>query len=150
MEVKDISEAVAEMEQDDTEFYKAIEAYKLNPPKFQCVNIPGWERTCQLNTDPYGKACLIFANEWAYNMEQIILANSHLGFNALTPEQIDECGNKADDIAGGITGFMYGAAICQLKNCWRFGKELNSWHNKQYGKEDAEGTVNPAVVTISV
>mgnify|MGYP003294221092 CR=1 FL=1 len=96
VEVKDIREAVGEMEQDDTEFYEAIEAYKLNPPKFQCVNIPGWERTCQLNTDPYGKACLIFANEWAYNMEQIILANSHLGFNALTSEQIDECGYDED------------------------------------------------------
>ena len=70
------------------------------------------------------------------------------GFDSLTDKQIENLSYKASDEVGGITGFMYGASIVTLKNTWKYGKELNKWHNKQYGKEYAEGTVNPAVLTI--
>jgi hypothetical protein len=48
----------------------------------------------------------------------------------------------------GITGFMYGAAVSILAQCWIHGEELRKWHNGEYNY-DGEGTVNPAILTIS-
>jgi hypothetical protein len=30
---------------------------------------------------------------------------------------------------------------------WAYGEPLRRWHNKEFGLEDAEGTVNPAILT---
>lgn len=112
-------------------------------PLFTCVDEEGWTKYVDANTDGYGRAVLVFANFWARNMEELIDKE----FN-LTDEQINKCSDKADEIAGGITGFMYGCSISILKQVWKYGNDLNRWHNKQYGKEDTEGTINPAVITI--
>ena len=70
-------------------------------------------------------------------------------------EQIEK-GEKLEDIAGklsqeadedGITGFMYGAAVSILSECWIYGEDLRRWHNKDYGYV-GNGVVNPAVITI--
>lgn len=47
----------------------------------------------------------------------------------------------------GITGFMYGAAVSILSQCWEYGEFLRKWHNKEY-EYDGDGVVNPAVITI--
>ena len=47
----------------------------------------------------------------------------------------------------GITGFMYGAAVSILSQCWEYGEYLRKWHNKDYGY-DGDGVVNPAVITV--
>ena len=121
----------------------------LDLPPFQCTNFPGWAKWVDSNTDPYGRAAVTFAALWAHKMEvEILKIDSTKGFAALTPEQIEECSKKADKVVGGISGFMFGAAVHMLGECWRYGKELRQYHNRQYGVEDSEGTVNPAVVTI--
>lgn len=47
----------------------------------------------------------------------------------------------------GITGFMYGAAVSILSQCWEYGEFLRKWHNKEY-EYDGDGVVNPAVITV--
>ena len=47
----------------------------------------------------------------------------------------------------GITGFMYGAAVSILSQCWEYGECLRKWHNKEY-EYDGDGVVNPAVMTV--
>ena len=47
----------------------------------------------------------------------------------------------------GITGFMYGAAVSILSQCWLYGEYLRKWHNKEYNC-DGDGVVNPAIITI--
>ena len=95
-----------------------------------------WKKS---NVDPYGVAIFEFAETWATLME----------------EQIEK-GEKLEDIAGklsheadedGITGFMYGAAVSILSECWIYGEDLRRWHNKDYGYV-GNGVVNPAVITI--
>ena len=115
-----------------------------NECTFTLINAEEWNEFVEKNKDPYGKAILIFANRWATLMEESMTN----GFNSLTDKQIENLSYKASDEVGGITGFMYGASIATLKNTWKYGKELNKWHNKQYGKENADGTVNPAILTI--
>ena len=55
----------------------------------------------------------------------------------------------------GITGFMYGAAVSILSQCWKHGEELRRWHNlstqiKDEGEKanDSGGVLNPAVLSI--
>lgn len=48
----------------------------------------------------------------------------------------------------GTTGFMYGAAVSVLSQCWKYGEELRKWHNKEYNHE-GEGVVNPAILIIN-
>jgi hypothetical protein len=43
---------------------------------------------------------------------------------------------------------MYGGAVSILAQCWEYGEDLRKWHNKEYDYE-GDGTVNPAVVTIT-
>lgn len=49
---------------------------------------------------------------------------------------------------GGITGFMHGRAVSALAHFWVHGDVLKKWYNGKYGQPDAEGVVNPAILTI--
>lgn len=49
----------------------------------------------------------------------------------------------------GITGFMYGAAVSILSQCWIYGEYLRKWHNKEYNY-NGDGVVNPAIIKIGV
>ena len=59
----------------------------------------------------------------------------------------ENCSKQVDFM--GITGAMYGMAVSILAKCWKHGEALRKWHNKEWGHEDTEGVVNPAVFTIS-
>ena len=100
-----------------------------------------WNKGLEVNTDFYGRGIFNYAKVWAYLMEQEMVDE------VLTEEIKERCASKAD--GEGITGFMYGAAVSILRDCWKYGNQLNSLHNKQYNYE-GDGTVNPAVLTLSV
>ena len=51
---------------------KRFEEYTLEPVPFQCIDNKEWSKWAKRNKDSYGKACLVFAAEWAKNMETII------------------------------------------------------------------------------
>ena len=95
--------------------------------------------------DPYSKATVTYAKDWAEEMER------HLE-KGLTIEQCaDECGHLVDRRPEyGITGFMFGCAVQGLAQFWIHGEELRIWHNAKYGVgADKKGTVNPAILTIT-
>jgi hypothetical protein len=107
----------------------------------------GWEKTVENNTDPYGAATISYANAWAQMMEGLINQGSALKNIA------EECSQLAD--TDGITGFMYGCAVSILSQCWKYGSDLNAWHNGKYGDQGEEatksgGTINPAVLTMTI
>lgn len=48
----------------------------------------------------------------------------------------------------GLSGFMAGATANALSHFAKKGEEYRKYWNKQYGVENSEGTVNPAVMTV--
>lgn len=94
------------------------------------------------NGSAYGLATFQFAEDWARLMQARITAGENLSDIA------DECCTVADK-AHGITGFMYGCAVSILAETWIYGDTLRRWHNTKYGRGDAKGTINPAVLTIA-
>lgn len=99
-----------------------------------------WDKIVAVNVDPYSKCAVDYARDWAKLMQSELSK-----------------GSKLEDIAGstsfalgfhGITGFMYGAAVQMLSQCWEHGEALRVWHNKEY-EHEGEGVVNPAVMTIN-
>lgn len=91
------------------------------------------------NTDPYGAAIFQYAEKWAEMMEH------EISFGAKVKDIAHRLSKEAD--TEGITGFMYGAAVNILSQCWEHGEELRKWHNKEYDYE-GDGTVNPAMLTV--
>lgn len=112
-----------------------------------------WNKTVEVNSDGYGKGVVDYAKVWAYLMEKEIEKLNHLTLIhevptlVLSKEIMDSTSSEAD--GEGITGFMYGAAVSILADCWKYGEQLRKIHNKNYGVE-SEGVVNPAVLTVSV
>ena len=93
----------------------------------------------EVNNDRYSAECVNYAVRWA-NLIETEMAN---GKKLI--EIAESTSSKAD--ISGITGFMYGAAVNILSNCWEYGEELRKWHNKEYNYE-GKGIVNPAIFTI--
>lgn len=48
----------------------------------------------------------------------------------------------------GITGYMAGAMAGMIAQLHPRGEEFNKYWNHQFGVEDSDGTVNPAIMTI--
>ena len=95
------------------------------------------------NSDPYGRACFTYAERWAGLLEKKIAESAD-------PEKaiVDNAGKLSHEAdIEGITGFMYGAAVSILSQCWIYGEYLRKWHNKEY-YYDGDGAVNPAIITI--
>lgn len=102
-----------------------------------------WKVWKNNNPDGYGMGVLSFAKRWAQLMEDEIDNNSS------SIDKIAQSASSKADIEG-ITGFMYGAAVNILSNCWKYGEQLRKWHNNNYGVESETSTVNPAMVTITI
>lgn len=94
------------------------------------------------NGSAYGLCVFRFAEDWARLMQGRIEAGENLA------DVADACCFTADG-KHGITGFMYGCAVSILAEAWVYGEPLRRWHNAKYGRDDATGTVNPAVLTIA-
>lgn len=112
---------------------------KIKGVEFECSdeeNFQGWKNS---NKDGYGGRIISYAREWAMLM-QVEMANG---------KKLRDIAQQASHDADydGITGFMYGAAVQMLSQCWKHGEELRKWHNKKYNQE-GDGVVNPAVLTL--
>lgn len=96
------------------------------------------------NTDSYGARIVEYAKDWG------ILMQVELGMGHNFIDIVEKTSSEAD--YDGITGFMYGAAVQILSDCWIHGAEVRKWNNKRYGKKDEaddDGTViNPAIISI--
>ncbi len=113
----------------------------------ELANGTGWQAARAANTDPYGKAVLDFAERWADLMEAKMATGETL-------EAVAESTSHEADTEG-ITGFMYGAAVSTLSQCWAHGEQLRRWHNldTQIGTEgeranEIGGVLNPALLQI--
>ena len=103
------------------------------------IDIEGFAKCKENNTDLYGSAVIRYAENWADLMEKGMLEGRAL------IDIAERASHEAD--TEGITGFMYGAAVNILSQVWAYGEELRKWHNKEYGYA-GDGVVNPAVLTI--
>lgn len=92
-----------------------------------------YEKGLANNSDPYGRACYLFAADWAALMEKCMAEG------ASVVDIAKEASSEADK-KHGVTGFMYGVAVSILSHCWEHGEELRRWHNlgTQLGKEEDE------------
>ena len=77
---------------------------------------PRWKEYVEANTDPYGGACVVYAERWADLME------SRIAQGATLADIAEKTSHEAD--TDGITGFTYGAAVSMLSQCWQHGEEL--------------------------
>lgn len=109
----------------------------------------GWQKSRDANTDPYGKAGLDYAEQWADLMENAMSNGAKL------VDIAKDTSHQAD--TDGITGFMYGCAVSLLSQCWEHGEALRQWHNldTQLGTEgekanESGGTLNPALLNIDI
>ena len=120
----------------------ATEVKLADAPEMEIADEAAWQSWKDNNQDGYDGGVIAYAERWARLMQVEISAGKKL-------EDVADATSHEADIDG-ITGFMYGAAVHTLASCWKHGDQLRKWHNKQYGKsEDTEGTVNPAVLTVS-
>jgi len=106
-----------------------------------------WDSWVKNNTDPYGGACVTYAEQWADLMEKKMAEGQKL------EDIADATSHEAD--TDGITGFMYGCAVNILASCWEYGEQLRRWHNldTQIGDEgekanESGGVLNPALLNI--
>lgn len=121
----------------------ATDSKLADAPPMEFSDEKAWQQAVDVNTDPYGRGVITFAERWARLMQVEIATGKKL------EDVADSTSNEAD--TEGVTGFMYGAAVHTLASSWKYGDQLRKWHNKQYGvEEDTQGTVNPAVITINV
>lgn len=112
---------------------------KVKGVEVELFNPLAWKMWAENNQDGYGKGIMIFAENWAKLMQVELASGKSLKDIASTTS------HEAD--LEGITGFMYGAAVKVLSDCWKHGEELRRWHNKEYNQE-GDGVVNPAVLSI--
>lgn len=108
----------------------------------------GWEKGLANNTDPYGRRCYTYAEDWANLME------ARMAKGETIAQMAKSTSHEAD--TDGITGFMYGMAVKILSHVWDHGEALRLWHNldTQIGNEGEQaneaGTVlNPAILNIT-
>lgn len=116
-----------------------------------------WKTFREVNTDPYGAGCVSYAESWALLLEEAIdRARAVLGEidpAVVIRDQAKALSHEAD--YDGITGFMYGAAVAMLAQCWVHGDALRRWHNldTQIGSEgvranESGGVLNPALISV--
>lgn len=118
----------------------------LSPMRFTDGGAELWQSWVDANQDAYGGAVVTYAERWARLMQDEMLFTAPIYAQIRLAEIADRTSREAD--TEGITGFMYGCAVGMLAKAWVFGEELRRWHNKEWGAPDAEGTVNPALLTI--
>lgn len=101
-----------------------------------------WKEYQKANSDPYGK-CIV---DVARRVMEILDAEDA----PLEAGDASKLINRADDEirAGGITGFMAGAAAEMVSRMHSRGKEFAVSWNASYGIGNAALVVNPAIVTV--
>lgn len=100
---------------------------------------PVYEDWKSKNTDAYGSGIFQYAEKWADLMEKKIDEGAEV------KDIAKKSSHEAD--TEGITGYMYGASVSILSQCWEHGEELRKWHNGEYDYE-GDGVVNPAILNV--
>lgn len=116
----------------------------------QIKNQEQWNSYLVNNRGGYGEAVISYAKRWANMLEDALRSGEHGDKMEKVLSAVgDETSHKAD--TEGITGFMYGAAVQILSECWQYGDELRVWHNASYGIGSNETrVVNPALLGVDV
>jgi len=106
-----------------------------------------WKKCQDNNKDSYGNCCVQVAKK----VMEILDSEQE----PVTPENVHSLFCRADEEikAGGITGFMAGAAASMVSHCHSRGEEFRKAWNGDVGKitgqEDSKGVLNPALLNIS-
>ena len=89
----------------------------------------------------YAQGIIDYANRWAELMEVCIVKG----------ETLESCAERTshESDTDGITGNMYGHAAMLISAYWVHGDKLKVWHNSKYGRPDAKGVINPAILVMS-
>ena len=106
------------------------------------INEEKWASWVENNKDPYGGACVAVARK---AMEILDLEPGDFDTHELISRADKESG------AGGITGYMAGAAASMISVCHSRGEEFRAKWNKSYNVDESQskgGVVNPAIITI--
>lgn len=74
------------------------------------------------NTDSYGAGIFRYAEKWA-NLMEVEIENG-----ASVKDVAERLSHVAD--TEGITGYMYGASVSILLQCWEHGEDLKEWNKK--------------------
>lgn len=104
------------------------------------IDVKGWEKCVANNQDPYGAAVVAVARRV---MEILDAEPGDFDPHALI------CRADKETEAGGITGYMAGAAASIIANAHSRGSEFRGKWNALFGVKSDKGTVNPAILTIS-
>ena len=92
-----------------------------------------WEKSVKKNQDPYGFAVMEVVSKLGANLD------AGMDCEAAEKDAIKD---------SGITGFMAGAMASLIAQLHPRGKEFRKYWNNQFGVDNDEGTVNPAILTI--
>lgn len=138
----------ADVDEDDERCDHGIPSGRSVEERMNLKNEAAWQKCVEVNDDPYSKACVDYAERWANLMEERMA-----GDRAMLASVAKQASHDAN--TGGITGYMYGAAVSMLLKCWEHGEALRRWHNKdtQIGDEgdranESGGVLNPALLNI--
>ena len=99
-------------------------------------NPDDWERIQEVNQDPYSRACVDVARA----AMEILDRGEPFDPHDLISQADRESG------AGGITGFMAGAAASMISQCHSRGDEFRRAWNKDV---QSGGVLNPALLNVS-
>lgn len=133
-------EAEAFRKRADAAIAEGIRTFSLKEPEL-------WASLVEKNQNrnDFGFGIIRFAAHWANLMEAKMVQGAKL------EDIADKTSHMAD--VDGITGYMYGHAVSVLSQVWKYGKQLQRWHNLnvQIGNEGEEtnkkgGTLNQAIV----
>lgn len=109
------------------------------------IDQEGWDRSVEVNSDPYGKACV----DVARRVMELLDQGEPMNCRKLITDADEQIK------AGGITGFMAGC-VAQMVSCLHSrGEEFRrSWNTgNQIGTEgdranDSGGVLNPALLQV--
>ncbi len=97
-----------------------------------------WDECVENNTDSYGKCCVDVARDVMTELDKGEKFDCHKII----------CKSKHAD---GITGFMSGCIASMVSECHIRGNEFRKQWNGDHGvKEETDGVVNPAIMTIEI
>lgn len=145
-EEKQEIESAAYRAKEDTE--RKLFEEKVKGIEMEIVDQEGFDKWKDTNSDGYGTAIFQYAEGWAKLMQKEF-ADRNIENPDITCmiAHAENCSKGVNFM--GITGFMYGAAVAILAQHWKHGEALRKWHNKEFGAENSDGVVNPAIFTFN-
>lgn len=85
----------------------------------------GWRMAVAANSDYYGTTVMVYAEHWAYLMEQ------RINWGLKLAEVAEECARLANP-EGKISSIMQGCAAHILARLWVHGDDLLRWYQQRH------------------